>query len=142
MGSREKEVPGRGNRQASVDGGPVPARDPSPVPNPMESLTLEEPLSEQKPSVTAFVDGKRVKALYVNMRYPAFLITEDMGTHDATRIYVMLDGKAKCGDRMDCKVGPGVVTNVSFQRGVGLTVETTRGNLWSPAQDCTCTWVP
>lgn len=93
-------------------------------------------------TVTAFVDGKRVTALYVLLRHAAFFIDPEFGTFECTRVYVMDGGVVKAGDRNDNKIGPAVIERVELKTGIGLTIVTNRGVIWSPSEDVQATWVP
>ena len=87
----------------------------------------------------ADVDGTPVRELFVLLRHPAFMITMDSGTHECTRIYVF-DGKARAGDRLDNRIGPGVIASVTFETGKGLRIRTSRGTIFSPVSDCQAVW--
>lgn len=141
MGSREEKVQGRGLSEkalAASQGSSGLARE---IRDSIEQA--ENPVSTAEPAaeVTAFVDGQRVKTLYVFMRYPAHLITEDKGTHECTRVFVV-DGKCKAGTYLDNRIGPGRIQRVELSTTQGLRITTDRGVIWSPLGDCQATYVP
>lgn len=97
---------------------------------------------KKAPEVGAFVDGGLVHRLYVS--FPgegAFLITEDAGTHSVGRVFVV-DGVCRAGDRLDNRIGPGVITSVNLDTDRGCTIQTTAGNLFIPAARLYATWLP
>lgn len=110
-------------------------------PSPIAEVELDAQPAKSSSSVSAFVDGKRVAAFYVLLRHPGFLITEEYGTHEITRMYVNVDGRVRCSDRLDGRIGPAIVERVEFSRTSGLTVTTSRGVIWSPPGDCQATWL-
>jgi hypothetical protein len=141
MGARQEDVQGRGYREALIAGGPVPSGDTKPLRDSIESLEAPESMPVAAAPVVAYVDGKRVNTLYVLLRHPMFLITEDSGTHETSRVYVT-PKEIRIGDRQGNRLGPGVVSQVSFSRRDGLTVVTSRGHMHSPVTDCQVTWIP
>lgn len=141
MGSRQEDVQKREVGKAALARSPVPSGDTSALRDSIESLEAPESMPVSPAPVVAFVDGKRVNTLYVLLRHPMFLITEDSGTHETSRVYVT-PREIRIGDRIGNKLGSGVVSQVSFSRRDGLTVTTSRGTMHSPVTDCQVTWIP
>ena len=79
--------------------------------------------------------GTPVKRFCALLRHPAFVVLPEHGTHELTRIFVW-DGKARCSDRADNKIGPCVVQKVDWDPVKGLTVRTDKGYICSPPGDC------
>lgn len=77
----------------------------------------------------------------MTLRQAAFLVTEDAGTHEYTRVYVLSGGKCKAGDRYDQKIGPAVIHEVRFDTGIGLTMVTSRGTMFASAGECYANWL-
>lgn len=139
MGNDRKEVQERGPRQTPTASRPVPTGDTSALRNSIESLEAPESMPVPGSTCAAFVDGKRVTHLYCILRHPMFLITDEFGTHETSRVYVT-PGKIRIGDRMNNLFGPARVSQVLFTKREGLTVITDKGTMFSPAQDCQLTW--
>ena len=147
MGTREKEISRRRNRQSTPADGGVSTRDPSSVRDAIESFEVEQPVEKsESQGVTAVVvdNGQfyEVKAFFVLLRHPMFLITMEHGQHETTRVFVKEDGQVFVGDRAGNKLGPSRVTGVTFDTRTGLTVFTTHGTMFSPIHDCQATWIP
>lgn len=139
MDIRTQGSKGAGDRKAPSDPSKDQPNDASKVRDELRTAEITESVSvPSAPEVEAYFDGQRVTDLKVLLRHAAFLITEQYGTHEATRFYVA-NGLCRCGERGNGRVGPGTVTKVEFDRVKGLTVSTTHGIMWSPPSDCQVT---
>lgn len=154
MGAREKESKTQGPSKAAPPSGQSGARPTRPVQDQME-LPLEAPVApqaaqsaiadlelEDKPvetKIPAFFMGKRVEYMAILFRRAAFFMPENEGYHELTRIIVGSNGKVRCTDRDDSKLGTGLVRRVSVDA-VGCTVELTTGTVFAPLCDIQLTY--
>lgn len=77
----------------------------------------------------------------VSLRAPTFLVTENDGTHEFSRVYVFSGGRCKAGDRYDAKIGPAVVSEVHYDEVRGLRLVTSRGTMHVGSASCYATWL-
>jgi hypothetical protein len=140
MGNDSKTVQGREAGKAVAPSSGSPARDTSALRNSIESLEAPDSMPVKGPAWQAYVDGRKVVKLFVLLRHSMFLITEDKGTHETSRVFVTPE-RMRIGDRDNNRFGPAIVESVHFDTQKGLVVKTNHGSLFSPLQDCQVTWV-
>lgn len=154
MGAREKESKTQGPSPKAAGVGSIGARNASPVQDQME-LPAKAPVATESPAailefeltevptadakIPAFFMGKRVAYMAILLRRAGFFMPEEHGYHELTRIIVGSDGKVRCSERLDNKVGPGLVQRVSVTA-EGLYVETHIGVLFAPMCDIQVTY--
>ena len=118
-GPRDKQ----GDTRSILDPGPTPVFEESGQGSPIKSRDV----------IRCYVDSKPVRALYLQVRgTPAFLVSEDAGVHEVTRIYY---SPSQFGDKPlvfklgygDDRLGQHSVQSASLKLDSGLYLELSRG---------------
>jgi hypothetical protein len=97
----------------------------------MDSVDLETKTATPKGS-RCFVNGKPVKSMHLQVRgAPAFLVSEDMGTVECTRLYYSPSNFTKepvfKTGSSDDRLGQGVIESASYETATGLTITLAKG---------------